>query len=178
MRRALANHVIETVCDSPTVKAYYLKKPDGSRAMSTLLLFTPEGIVLQGDLTPEQHGSISTLGYGLKWFLGDLSEGYLCEKFLRKEWVQELAVEELADAHSYWREEATARQLEGLDSLLYRLDDMDPGRLADELEALGYDVADELPGFGYDPGKAGWLCAIQQRFAERWRQDEQQKGST
>jgi hypothetical protein len=168
MRRALADHVIETICDCLSTKAYYLKKPDGSWVMSTLLLFTPEGIVLQGDLTPEQNGSISTIGYGLKWFLGDLSEGYLCEKFLRKEWVQYMAAKELADPNSHWREEATSSQLEGLDSILNRIDDMEPGRLVDELERLGYEAVDELPGFGYDPVKAGWLCAIQQRFAEAW----------
>jgi hypothetical protein len=72
-RRQLDRHVLEIVQEGPTVSAYYLKEPGKGRMMSTLIVFTPEGIALMGDLTPEQNGSVSALGYGRDWFSGHLS---------------------------------------------------------------------------------------------------------
>lgn len=91
----LKDHYLEQVLDEEKFKAFYLREKPDSRMMSTLFIFSPEGIVLMGDLTPQLHSTASCLGYGLAWFAGRLSETYLCEKFLEKRWNQELAVEEL-----------------------------------------------------------------------------------
>lgn len=97
MRDSLKDHVLEQVLDTEKFRAFYLKKPGGGRMMSTLIMFTPEGIVITGDLCPGQRGVISTLGYGLDWFAGKLSEDYLCQKFFQQGWHRELAERELEE---------------------------------------------------------------------------------
>ncbi len=74
-----------------------MKRPGSGRMMSTQILFTPEGIVISGDLCPRvgTRGVISDLGYGLNWFSGKLSNSYLCEKFFVVGWHRDLAEEEL-----------------------------------------------------------------------------------
>lgn len=164
-RKSLAENIVVPVLVTDLIQSYYLKKP-GGRCMSTLLTFTPEGIVLQGDLTPERNGSVSALGYGLKWFLGELSEGYLCEKFLEKQWVPDLAAEELLDPDSGWLEDLTEPQQAALCTTAswIREGDLDQRAAHDEIcKAVGRYV-DEMPGYGYVPHQATWLCAIQQRF--------------
>jgi len=74
---------------------FRLQNPNRSRMGSVELIFGPEGIVIMGDLCPGYHGVISSFGYGLKWFSGRLSEDYLCEKFLRRCWTKERALDEL-----------------------------------------------------------------------------------
>src|ERR1700744_5534707 len=93
MRESLAGHILEPHADHEKVKAFYLRRPGDGRMMSCLILFTVEGIVIMGDLTPCHNGVISCLGYGLGWFADRKSEDYLCEKFLRKEFVPKLALE-------------------------------------------------------------------------------------
>ena len=79
--RDLKDHTLEKVLDHPAEKeknhfeAYYLRPPEGGRMMSTLITFTPEGIVIMGDLCPDGSGVISCYGYGRKWFVGKLSGG-------------------------------------------------------------------------------------------------------
>lgn len=175
MRQALARHVLEKVQDG-RVLAYYLKDPAQGRMMSTLILFTPEGIVLMGDLTPNRNGVISAYGYGVGWFGSDKSECYLCEKFLDKQYVHEAAAEELRDVDSHWRQIDGAlptaeekEQLERLDEIAEALDEHDAEWLIRELEDAGYVVDDGPPGYTYEPHEAGWLCALQQRFAELYQ---------
>ena len=175
MRKALENHVLELVQDG-AVTAYYLKDPAQGRMMSTMILFTPEGIVLLGDLTPNCNGVISSYGYGVDWFAKPLSEGYLCSKFLAEEYVPGAAQEDLRDPNSHWREvegpfptvEEKSR-LERLDEIAEELDEHDAEWLCRELEDAGYVIDDGPPGFTYNPHEAGWLCAIQQRFAELYQ---------
>jgi len=167
MRQSLANHELTPV-QTGVVTAYRMGRPH-TRMMSTLILFTPEGIALMGDLTPERHGSISALGYGLDWFAGTLSEDYLCKKFLTTRWVHELAINELRDPRSYLREDITPETGARLDEIAHELADHGCEWVAEQIMDLGFD---NVPGFGYDPGEAGWLCAIQQRFAELYGQAE------
>lgn len=91
MRDALKNHVLEEVPGSEKLQGFYMTEPGQGRAMSTLILFTPEGIVLMGDLCPNLNGAVSVYGYNLGWFSKQLSEDYLCSKFLRQEWQPVLA---------------------------------------------------------------------------------------
>lgn len=80
----LNNHQLTQITDTAKIKAYYLhdKPLNESRMMSTLIMFTPEGIIICGDLCPK-HGVVSDLGYGAKWFSSSLSPDYLAEKFLK-----------------------------------------------------------------------------------------------
>lgn len=174
MKESLKDHVLEEAL--PPEKgflAYYMKRPGDGRIMSTLIVFTPEGIAILGDLTPERHGSISAFGYGVGWFGSDKSEYYLCEKFLSKEWQVEVA-------QRWCKEHLEELQVEGkvegkpvedldeweelLSQLQGRCGEMDCGKFQRALYDMGYEVEDE--GFEYPLREAGWLCAIQQRFAE------------
>lgn len=97
MRTSLKGHVLEQILDTEKFQAFYMREKPNSRMMSTLFIFHPEGITIAGDLTPALHGNCSAIGYGLGWFAGRLSEGYLCEKFLTKGWHADLAEMELSE---------------------------------------------------------------------------------
>ena len=86
----MSGHVLVPLLNESGFCAYKMWKP-GTNILSTLITFTPCGIVLQGDLTPERNGSASR-GYGEEWFSGDLYPDYLAEKFLQKRWVPEEAL--------------------------------------------------------------------------------------
>lgn len=161
----MVKHELVPVAETEKIKAYYLREP-GTRIMSVLLLFTPEGIAIQGDFTPEHHGSVSSIGYGLDWFSGELGPGYLCEKFLTTRWVRELCAERLR-TDEYWRESAPADLIDGL------ANDIDDGEIGYEgvyerLDEIGIDVSDGIPGTSYEPTEAAVLVAIHRKFAELW----------
>lgn len=146
--------------------------------MSCLILSTVEGLVILGDLTPCQNGVISCTGYGWKWFAGELSEDYLCGKFLTKEFVPE-------EAYFNFRERI----------LMYRRD----GSISKEKAREAFDANEEHgpkhdqwtshefyetfteyfdydgEGWGYNLGDAGWLCAIQQKFSELMAKAQEEK---
>lgn len=93
----LKNHYLEQVLDTPRFKAFYLKQPGMGRMQSCMIMFSPEGINILGDLCPgndKRNSGVHAGGYGLDWFAGKLSWSYLCEKFLTKEWHPELAIED------------------------------------------------------------------------------------
>ncbi len=163
--RMLRDHALREITkpDSP-VRAFYLEQP-GTRAQSTLIVFTPEGIALMGDLTPTNHGDVSALGYGLHWFTGNLGTDYLCSKFLEKSWVSERAVARLRDDAA---EAEDDERKAGLNEIAADIDVGDIGQ-NEMMEALAdLDIHDETYeiGMDYDPGRAGLLIAIQRRFAE------------
>lgn len=174
MRESLKGHCLQPHADLERLKAWYLKRPGEGRMMSCLILSTVEGLVILGDLTPCQNGVISALGYDYRWFAGRLSEDYLCSKFLSMEFVPEYAIAQL---------------LRYVDEALSEAEELENGftedravearkkinRYADELSAeraydLYYEIfkahRDDPLGYGYNPGDAGWLCAIQQRFSQ------------
>lgn len=163
------------VQEGDKLSAYYIRKP-GTRIMSTLILFTPEGIVLQGDFTPEDHGSVSAHNYKLGWFAGELSPLYLCEKFLQKKWSREVAVEILRDPQSCWREDQEPAVLGKLDDLAQEVEHEVAAEeeIYDLLTDLGFDCCGDLPGWGYDPTEAVSLCAIQRKFAQLWTKREKE----
>jgi hypothetical protein len=239
MKESLANHVLEEIPAGEKMQAFWMKKPERGRMMSTLLVFTPEGIVITGDLCPRAgtRGVVSDLNYGIGWFSGKLSPDYLCEKFLDREWHAELAAQDLKEmacavlrgeyddygwtgslhAAKQEREDALeevrlvyaalkeakqegdeeaikdereafeeakkvvaplreknvafredlAKDLERL-SRMCEFGEVDQLGFANDYRDLNAD-AETLPGYGYDPAEAGWLAAIQQRFAELYR---------
>ncbi len=80
---------------------YSLESEPGIMALSTQFVFAKNRVVIFGDVTPEEHnravGSvfISHLGNSPGWFTGDLSRGYLAEKF----WVPKVYSPEATQKH-------------------------------------------------------------------------------
>jgi len=153
----------------------------GTSFYSINIIFACRRIILAGDITPH-NGNVfaSVAGYGLDWFSVTLSEGYLCEKFLRKEWQWEIAKErlkqELDHPNESWIESEHREQIAQLigreTSLGPFVWDWDTPNVTDFYSTL-YDLSqsyvdDGPPGYAYPKIDAGWLCAIQQRFVELW----------
>ena len=178
MKKSLKGHVLEQILDTEKFKAFYLKLPGEGRMMSTLILFTPEGIVLMGDLCPNHHGTPSAFGYGLIWFAGHLGEDYLCSKFLHEVWQEEVAVKSIARCVAEEEEEAKAnpdnpyyqrgRWKKVQEEWVTDWPDKRQDHLYDAITKQGFD-SDSMPGYDYLLADAGWLCAIQQRFAELYK---------
>lgn len=170
MKEDLKDHILEEALPfGKGFLAYYMKRPGTGRIMSTLVVFTPEGMALLGDLTPERHGSISALGYGIGWFGSEKSEYYLCEKFLQREYQPEVAARWVREHIEEMKKDREAEDLERLPDWEELLSDLDgDGMGADHfheaLQGLGYEHEDE--GYEYNLRAAGWLCAIQQKFSE------------
>lgn len=145
MKESLKDHVLVEV---PTgdIRTFYLKRPEKSRMMSALLIFSPEGIIICGDLRIGDHGVVSDYGYGLDWFAGELGEDYLCSKFLKREWQSEVAMAWAEDEHDTHPQPFDTEQ--------------------EFLNIYGMELAGDGVGYDYSPAAAGWLCAIQQRFRE------------
>jgi len=165
LRESLANHRLVELVRTTEAVVFSLQR-EGTRNMSTMITFTREGIVLQGDLTPQTYGSVSAKGYGERWFASKLSVSYLCEKFLQRKFRLELFKHALGD--SGWRcaagiSEENANQIASETELECGCDAY--GKLMD----LGLDP-DTVPGVGYDPREADVLCEIQRRFAELHRE--------
>lgn len=76
----LQNHKLEVICDTPKVKCFRLYEKLDSNHMSTYFTFLPSGISISGNLTPSEIADFCPFKT-LDWFIGDLSEGYLVEKF-------------------------------------------------------------------------------------------------
>jgi len=177
MRDGLANHVLREVLDAEGFRAFYLKKPEGGRMMSTMLMFTPEGIVITGDIRPD-GGAWVAPGHDLGWFLGlqgSKHGEYLCSKFMHKEWQNEVAKRDieglLADAKAEMAEDPeddfAKSRVEGWMEMLATWDDLErnpevPTERAMEIEQDAWDYG---IGMDYNLADAGWLCAIQERFA-------------
>lgn len=193
MRKAFEDHYLTTTCDTPDVKVFYMRQPE-TRAFAVQLAFTPEGIHITGDvaLGRDRSGVGTSVGCGktLGWFCGELSEGYLCEKFLTKQFQQDAAVEDARNnAEEYarqandesWDDEERTRctRLAG-QWLTFALelercdDDFDAHQCA--MEAYNdIDDSDSFEGLGYDYPRtdAGWLCAIQKKFAELYARQQE-----
>jgi len=144
--RSIEGHVLEQVLDTEKFKAFYLRPPSGGRMMSTLFVFTPEGIVIMGDLCPGNrggNGTVSVFGYSLGWFVEKLGGSYLCEKFLRKGWHAELAKEWCLDAaKEVLRGRMDDEEGFGADGLSVVADDREAAH--DELVSLRKDLKDAI----------------------------------
>lgn len=68
------------------VNSFALRKYPDSKEVNSLILFTPVGIVITGELSP--HGrAVVAPGYGLEWFSSELDPDALALSFLDLEWV-------------------------------------------------------------------------------------------
>lgn len=194
MTEQLKNHVLKELPSTEFIRHFKLSVPTGHELSGLYwvhVLFTPVGIVVGGDLLG--LGAIARLGmkggYGPDWFGSGLSEDYLCSKFFDQEWQREAAAEHcrqvardyragehddeaarLSDAaFKEWR---TAKYRDWT-ALADRIDGMEIETLEvflAELRTLGWrDGGDLPPGYDYPLINAGWLCAIQQKFAIEWQ---------
>jgi len=184
MRRSMADKVLSVVAEYEGMVVYRLGQADGSRMESTRILISreplAEQIIVTGDLCPGDNGVMSDFGYGLGWFGSRKSEGYLCEKFLRREWVPERAKEALFralhDARDELGDEPTEEHANRVDAIEHAIMASDdprgecaPTRTGEAFYEFWTDTFGDSPeeqGFDYSLRTAGWLCAIQQRFAE------------
>lgn len=151
------------------ITAFYLKDPEQGRMMSTLIVFTPEGIALMGDLVPERQATASPLGYGIDWFAGHKSSGYLAEKFLTRKWSRKAAIDWLkwyAENHDEADRPKIASVIQDFD------DDFGPERFVELLDDndLHSLCDDGVPGHTYSPLELGLLCAIQRKFSALYAQ--------
>jgi len=170
MKRELAGHVL-----SPEGReAYRMGLPDGDCLFAMHIGEFAGRLVVTGDvrLGGNGYGLVSAHGYGIPWFAGRQSEGYLCEKFLDREWQWDAAVEgirwaierDAEDGEGWWRDHAAELEAYIADPC-WRHDEPDYMDFYDHMTGLGADGCD-LPGMDYPRVQAGWLCAIQQRFRE------------
>jgi len=192
MPEALARHELTVVLDTEKVKVFRMARPNES-AYRVQITFTPEGIALQGDIGfgAAQNGICSRGGYGVGWFGRQQSEGYLCSKFLSKCW-QRGAVERDLRSWLTQAEETLADAIAEEEKELEEGETIDPADFTEEQgevnawkalldfwgdetsdkelyeEGSGYfqDFWDYSIGHDYPLSDAGWLCAVQQRFAE------------
>lgn len=95
----LKDHFLIEQGGTDRIRAFYLKHKDRQiygRMQSTYFLFTPEGIIITGDLCPgndNRNSGVHAFGYNFDWFVSRLSEDYICSKFLDESWHEELAGE-------------------------------------------------------------------------------------
>jgi len=160
--------------DTEHYKAFSLSKPN-TRCGSMRVVFTPEGIVILGDLVPLRNGVVSDFGYGLDWFSSHLYGDYLCSKFLCEEFVPEIALANLkdhlehADDYGY-----SAENVLDVQELIERLEggELSEFEFNDTMYKIDPDFVIDGCGRGYNLRNASLLCAIQKRFAELYAELE------
>lgn len=139
-----------------------------------LIPFTVEGIVLQGPLVLgiEAKGMVSESKKTLDWFHSELTEDEVCEAFLHQRWQYTVAERDLRVLAG--REQYSPGKQEFLRGLADRIArcEGDRNSLTLTLRTTGgidFVLAGQV-GVDYPMPEAGWLCAIQRRFAIYWRE--------
>jgi hypothetical protein len=173
MAEQMAKHVLVPT-PSGEFTGYWLREP-GTGFYSLLIMGLPTGVTLTGDLQIGHGpgGSAIAYGYDLDWFGSQLSEDYLCSKFLRRVWQEDLVDADLKrraededneDWKKKWAEVIERREIGDIYS---------HERMIDVMNDLGFDCPWEYSiGVDYPRGPAGWLCAAQQRFHELQQKQE------
>jgi len=155
-------HVLDRISEDPPI--YHMHRPD-SGLYHLHFCFLGGKIVIFGDAMLGQFGRgvISTPGYGLDWFVGQLDAGYLAEKFLGRIWCDELAEDfleqELADDENLDDNRRMA--------LKWMKNGGDLSRDAFMREWVDHMVdTDDWPRESYNPAEMSMLHVIQIRFRE------------
>jgi hypothetical protein len=177
--RGLKDHYLQPIQEEGPLKAYYLRKWPDSLMMACLIVGTPVGVALMGDLSPGR--GIVIRGYSLDWFGEAQEPRYLASKCLSdqiysedgaKRDVQEWYEMLLGDAY---RERSLPRLksakaikrkiVPGFDKYGW-----DQHSVYTEMSAIiGGESACTL-GVDYDEGDLAWLGAIQRRFSETYQE--------
>lgn len=174
-------HQLEILVNTDRVVIVRMAKPR-TRVYLVQLSFTPEGICIQGDITPGENnkGVCCRDRKSLEWFAQDFrSSEYLAGKFLEPEWcpdqsrdhwesvLAELAIDALPE-HDGSRDEFSAAQHRALAAAIDDDQFGSPESLSGcfDLHGFGYGFEDFR---GYIPvHREGYLWAIQRKFAELW----------
>ena len=187
---ALAKHEIAILYDTgdgllgsapprqPKVRhvGFKLSRPD-TGAFAFEVHFTGFGVFIQGDLSPVHPGGFGSRQYKtLGWFIGDLSPGYLAQKFLDEGYRPKLAADELEglmEEHEDWG--IPEDSLPDLKGIVEELRDgggdlVSDSRLYDRMTdaGLGHLCDDGVPGWVHDPDEVKWLVAIQKCFCREY----------
>jgi hypothetical protein len=196
MVQALSRHVLTVFLDTEQVRVYRMARPNDSAFRVQITCtpegIAIQGDI---GLGPNQHGICSPPGYGPGWFGRRQSEGYLCSKFLAKTWQRRVVTTDLArwldDARNELRDtidrevqcrpdetreeiladtdfndvEGTVRSWEEIQAA-WNEDETSEGELYEIGSEHFTDFWDYSIGTDYPLADAGWLCAIQRRFAE------------
>jgi hypothetical protein len=182
----IADAALHPVQEQGPIKAYYLKKYPARRMMSTLLIFSPEGIVITGDMHPCQRGVIIQ-GYGLDWFASKQEPGYLASKCLEKRYSDTQARDDIQQMIRDWTKDAWKYRAPGQVAVAKALRagfrklgeerdwDLSWGWQEKVHSTFWEILQDDVYGIGlsYDTGDFAWLSAIQRRFAEVYREHQQ-----
>lgn len=187
----IKDHYLETVEDGERIKAFYLRKDQG-RMMSVLLIFSPEGIIITGDLNPDPRGKgVIARGHTLTWLFGSLEPRYMASKFLEKKWSPLLLKESIEEyikefpeqereercdwkigpyTKEQWTETEALKFYISKDELIESYEEAEhylPRYKSFDRWLCPYDPDFLVDGgYGYDPAEVGWLAAIQKRFRE------------
>jgi hypothetical protein len=182
----IADAALHPVQEQGPIKAYYLKKYPDQRMMSTLLIFSPEGITITGDLRPCQNG-VTILGHNLEWFASKQEPEYLASKCLEKSYsdtrarddIQQMIRDWTRDAWKY-RDPHRVAAAKALRAGFRELNEERDWDLAwgwqEGVHSVFHDILqDGIYGVGldYDIGDFAWLSAIQRRFAEAYREHQE-----
>ena len=171
MRNSLANHVFE-----PQLDGCLRMGIPGDCHYEVHFVELANKICIAGDIRLGENGNgiISSTGYKLPWFAGQLTECYLCEKFFPdgRVWQWAVAVEELntyiKDGGGWYRDHADEFR-EFIKSPGWEYDVPTEAEFYEFMTDMGDDCC-EMLGYDYPRGQAGWLCAIQQKFSELWKE--------
>lgn len=175
MREALVNARITAASTIQNgldglVQIWTMEAP-GPHRKRIRLIHIPEGLLLIGDPFDEPLFS----RYGMKSFL-DHDVKYhdeLCRRFFRqKEWDRDRAEDEVKARIESPDEQPFREQWR---RVLEEPDDNDYGPEGIVGCMLEHDLPPgdhEVPGFGWPSGAAGWLCAVQERFAALYAERE------
>lgn len=176
MTSSLAGHLLREMThrDDP-VRSFLIASPDwDGKNDHALVTFTSEGVVLQGPLVigTEADGMVSEPGKTLEWFEGVLTEDDVCGVFLHERWQHTVAERDLRVLAE--REEYPPGKREFLLSLAEQLSQGIGSResLVFALRTRG-GIEPHLStkvGVDYPMPEAGWLCAVQQKFAQLRRE--------
>ena len=154
-------HVLKRINEDPPI--FQMCRPDSS-LYHLHFCFLGGKIVIFGDamLGHFGRGVISTPGYGLNWFVGELDAGYLAEKFLGRTWCEELAEDFIEEE---LKEETISD--ERRQALEWIASSGDLCRDAFMREWVEHMIdTDDWPRDGYNPAEISMLHMIQMRFAE------------
>lgn len=111
---------LEVIDNTPHTQVFLLRKYPGRTMMSSVLIFTPYGITLTGDLRVEGNG-VCAPGYGLDWFTQPHPDRrYLAAKFLRTGWVPECAHAYYKAIRDEWAEQQTSIESEFAEEIAER----------------------------------------------------------
>ena len=164
----LKDHVLTKELDTEHYKAFRLHNPNEGRMYSVLIVFTPEGIFLHGDIAfgcGVTNGISSRYGYGLNWFKGRKSDCYLCSKFLMRTYQPDIVHDDIkryitqTDEPDKW-----SRVLEDL------TDSPSVEELCEAIEGYFSDPYEYQFGYDYPRHDAELLIAVHNAFVRLYKE--------